>query len=125
MLPYFKIKKGKKEMPILNPNYADINFEEIAGTIGLKAKHMPMLIGSFLEESDAILETLGSSIDAKDYENIKAAAHSIKGSAGNLKFAEVYEMAKEMELAATESSADFNYGAYLEAIKAALETIPK
>ena len=43
-------------MPITNPNYSDLNHEDMAASIGLKAKHIPMLIGSFLEESGAILE---------------------------------------------------------------------
>ncbi|MCK4875057.1 MAG: Hpt domain-containing protein [Sulfurimonas sp.] len=111
-------------MPILNADYSNINQEEMAAAIGLKAKHIPMLIGSFLEESVSILDALKGSIDAKDYEQIKSNAHAIKGSAGNLRFDEVYEMAKEMELSASSKNEELDYAAYLEAIKGAISTIP-
>jgi len=111
-------------MAILTADYANINHEEMAASIGLKPKHIPMLIGSFMEESVGILENLTAAIASKDYEAIKAQSHAIKGSAGNLRFNEVYEMAKEVEFAGTESNADFDYDGYLTAIKSAVATIP-
>jgi len=110
-------------MPITNPNYSDLNHEEMASAIGLKAKHIPILVGSFLEESAPILESLEKAIDANDYDAIKADAHSIKGSAGNLRFNDIYEMAKEMEHAGAASDATFEYASYLEAVKTAVSTI--
>ena len=111
-------------MPILNANYSDLDFDEMALSIGLKPKHIPMLIGSFLEESESILTSLADAIESNDFDSIKLHAHSLKGSAGNLKFTEVYEMSREMELAASESNADFDYKAYLTAVSSALATIP-
>ena len=111
-------------MAILTVNYANINHEEMAAAIGLKPKHIPMLIGSFLEESVGILNNLTSAIASKDYEVIKSASHAIKGSAGNLRFKEVYEMAKELEIAGSDADTSFDYDGYLEAIKVAVATIP-
>jgi HPt (histidine-containing phosphotransfer) domain-containing protein len=111
-------------MPIQNIDYSNINYDEMAAAIGLKVKHMPMLVGSFIEESLATMDNLSAAIDSADYPVIKANAHSIKGSAGNLKFNEIYEMAKEMEHSANESDVDFDYTGYSEAIKAAILTIP-
>ncbi|MDB2562489.1 Hpt domain-containing protein [Sulfurimonas sp.] len=111
-------------MPIVNADYSSLNFDEMAASIGLKPKHMPMLIGSFLEESGPILSNIKVAIDSSNYPDLKMHSHSIKGSAGNLKFTEIYEMAKEMELSAAESNASFDYNAYLEAISAAVATIP-
>ena len=111
-------------MSIQSADYSNINFDEMAVSIGLKPKHIPMLIGSFLDESTSILENLKSAIDENDFDAIKSHAHSIKGSAGNLKFNEIYEMAREMELSATESNKDFEYSEYFEAVKSAVETIP-
>jgi HPt (histidine-containing phosphotransfer) domain-containing protein len=110
-------------MPITNPDYSNLNHDEMAKEIGLKPKHMPMLIGSFLDESAPILERLTAAIEAKDYGTIKTAAHSIKGSAGNLRFNELYEMSKEIEHAGAESNASFEYSSYLNAIKQAVSTI--
>jgi len=110
-------------MPITNPDYTNLNHEEMAKQIGLKVKHMPMLIESFLEESTPILTTLSSAIETKDYDTIKSTAHSIKGSAGNLRFTALADMAKELEHAAEKSDNSFEYSAYLEAMKKAIGTI--
>ena len=111
-------------MPIINADYSNINHEEMAAAIGLKSKHIPMLIESFLEESISILDALQESITAKNYEQIKSNAHAIKGSAGNLRFNEVYEMSKEIEFAATNAAENFDYDGYFIAIKNAVQTIP-
>ena len=112
-------------MAIKNADYSNLNYEEMASLIGLKPKHMPMLIGSFLEESVSILSNLEQAINEKDFSAIKTNAHSIKGSAGNLKFNEVYEMAKEMELSSADNNANLDYSAYFQAISSAIETIPR
>jgi len=111
-------------MPALNADYSNLNYDEMAAQIGLKAKHMPMLIGSFLEESEKIMPALKNALDTDNFTEIAAQAHSLKGSAGNLRFTEVYEMAKEMELNAQDSQSDFDYSANFEALKVAIATIP-
>ncbi len=110
-------------MPILTADYSNLDHEKMASGIGLKSKHIPMLIGSFTDESASIMKNLRDAIDANDFTNIKMHAHSIKGSAGNLKFSEVYEMAKEMELSAMNEKSDFDYLSYFEAINKAISTI--
>ncbi|QSZ40697.1 Hpt domain-containing protein [Sulfurimonas aquatica] len=110
-------------MPITNPNYDKLDYEKMAETIGLKAKHIPVLMGSFLEESAKILARLESAVEPLDFESLKLESHSMKGSAGNLLFKEIYEMAKEIEIAAEESDASFPYKAYHDAIKDAISTI--
>lgn len=110
-------------MPILNADYSNINHEELALCIGLKPQYIPILIDSFLRESALMLDVLRESIALRDYNKIKSNAHAIKGSAGNLRFNEVYEMAKEIEFAGAEQKIDFEYEAYFEAIKKAIDTI--
>ena len=111
-------------MAIVNADYSDLNFDEMAAAIGLKPKHMPMLIGSFLEESGPILSNIEAAISSSNYNDLKLHTHSIKGSAGNLKFNEIYEMTREMELAASDADTSFDYTGYLEAVKKAVATIP-
>ena len=110
-------------MAILSADYSSLDYEEMAKAIGLKPKHVPMLLASFMEEAQPILTALESSIDAKDYANIASSSHAIKGSAGNLRLNEVYEMAKEMEFSAKANEVDFDYKAHLEAVKTILETL--
>jgi len=112
-------------MSILNVDYSNMNFEEMAASIGLKVKHMPMLVGSFLDESGSIIAPLEDAINSNDFDAIKSHAHSIKGSAGNLKFNEIYEMARDMELSAADTVSSFDYKAHLQAIKEAIATIPR
>ncbi|NOR58234.1 MAG: Hpt domain-containing protein [Sulfurimonas sp.] len=111
-------------MPILTPDYSTLSHDDMASAIGLKLKHIPILITSFLQETPPILQALEEAINSKDYPAIKAHAHAIKGSAGNLRFDEIYEMSKELEFAASDANLDFEYAAYLQALKDAVATIP-
>ncbi|MCF6339923.1 MAG: Hpt domain-containing protein [Sulfurimonas sp.] len=113
----------ESKMPIVNEDYSNINYEEMAESIGLKSKHIPILITSFLNESDSIMNNIKEAIDSKNYEKIKTNAHSIKGSAGNLKFNKIYDMAKEVEKSASLKSENFDYNGYLKAIKKIISTI--
>jgi len=110
-------------MPITNPDYTNLDHEVMAKDIGLKVKHMPMLIASFLEESAPILKKLQAAAESKDYEAIRAEAHSIKGSAGNLRLNELADMAKELEHAGDKSDVDFEYMLYTQAMEKAILTI--
>ena len=110
-------------MQFIAPDYSNLNFDEMAAAIGLKVKHIPILIMSFTEESQTILEQLKEAIAAQNFNDIQHHAHSIKGSAGNLKFDEIYEMAKAMEFAAKESDASFTYNEAFDAISEGIATI--
>jgi len=105
------------------PSYANISADEMAKSIGLNVKHIPILVGSFVEESTGILDNMQNCINEKEYEGIANTAHSIKGSAGNLKFNEMYELSKAMELSAKNSKEDFPYLEACESLKKALDSI--
>ena len=105
------------------PSYANISAEEMAAKIGLNVKHIPILVQSFTDESQGILEKLESAVASRNYEDIASFAHSIKGSAGNLKFEEMYELAKAMELSAKEKKEDFEYAGACESLKGAIGSI--
>jgi len=110
-------------MPILTADYSTLNHDEMATAIGLKVKHIPILVNSFIDESTPILESLKEAIQDRNYSSIKSYAHAIKGSAGNLRFNEVYEMSKEVEFAGSDAKEDFEYEAYFTAINNAIGTI--
>ena len=111
-------------MAIVNADYSNLSFEDMAASIGLKPKHIPMLIGSFLEEAGPIISNMKIAVASSNYPDLKLHSHSIKGSAGNLKFIEIYDMAREIELSASESNVDFDYASYMGAIEKAVATIP-
>ncbi|MDQ7067536.1 MAG: Hpt domain-containing protein [Sulfurimonas sp.] len=110
-------------MALSHPDYSDLDYDEMAKNIGLKSKHIPLLLSSYIEETQPLLARLKSAIDGDDYATIRTAAHSLKGSSGNLRFNELYEMAKEMEVAGAEADTTFEYAKYLEAMTTAVETI--
>ncbi len=110
-------------MPILKADYSSLSHDAMASSIGLNVKHIPILIESFIQESNGAIAKLQEAIDTKDFNTIHKEAHFIKGSAGNLQFQEVYEMCKEMEQEATHSNAAFDYDGYFKAIKEAIATI--
>jgi len=112
-------------MKLMIPDYSSVDYNDVAAQIGLKPKHMPMLVGSFLEESEANLSKMFAAIKTGEFKTIEETAHSIKGSAGNLRFNEVAEMAKAMEFAAKASDMGFAYEEYYAAIEQAIATIAR
>ena len=105
------------------PSYNNLSAEEMASKIGLNVKHIPILVQSFTDESIGILHGLEEAISTMDYDAIANTAHSIKGSSGNLKFVEMYELAKDIELSAKDKKADFPYAEACASIKKAIESI--
>lgn len=105
------------------PSYANIDAEGMAAKIGLNVKHIPILIESFLNEGSTIMTQMTEAISTKDYENISLTAHSIKGSAGNLKFDAIYDLAKEVELSAKDMKSDYPYEEACESLKKAIDSI--
>ena len=122
MLQYFFINKGV-EMAILSAEYSNLNYEEMAKSIGLKPKHIPMLLASFAEEITGVVTQLDSAVTANDFTAVVSHAHAIKGSAGNLRLNELYEMSKDIELAAKANNSGFDYYGHVNAIKIIMETI--
>jgi len=105
------------------PSYDNISAEEMASKIGLNVKHIPILIQSFTDEGTGIIQQLEEAVSVMDYDGIARAAHSIKGSSGNLKFIEMYELAKEVELSAKDKVEGFPYAEACASIKKAIESI--
>lgn len=105
------------------PDLSTIDHETLASEIGIKPKHIPMLIKSFLDESALVMEKLEKAIDEKNYPQIAQSIHSLKGSAGNMKFDDLYEMGKTMELAANDADAEFGYKEYFSVIKQGIGTL--
>ena len=105
------------------PSYNNISAEEMAAKIGLNVKHIPILVQSFTEESKILLKQLETAIHAKDYTEVGNVAHSIKGSSGNLKFDEMYELAKALEHSAKTVDKEYPYLPAYESLKKAIESI--
>ncbi len=121
---YLEPKNNSEKRELMNiPNYSNLDAEAMAQKIGLRAKHIPILVNSYLDESKTILSALKAAVETLDFEEIQQQAHSIKGSSGNLKFDELYEMAKSMELAANAKDETFDYAGVYAVLEAGIATI--
>lgn len=56
-----------------------------------------VLVRTFMEDSETRLETLASALGAGATEEVRSAAHSLKGSCGNLGAAALMNLCKEIE----------------------------
>lgn len=114
----------KKADAMLNTsNLTSIDYDELAQKMGIKVKHIPRLIESFLQESRSIIHNIASAIEERDYKEIEKCAHSLKGSAGNMQFQELYEIGKLVEVAAKSHEEGFDYRAYCNAFKQGIDQI--
>lgn len=100
-----------------------IDYEELAAKMGIKVKHIPRLMSSFMDESKAIMEKLEDAVEYKYYEQIEKYAHSLKGSSGNMHFVDLSELCAMMELAARDEDTTFEYEKYSEKIAGELSRI--
>jgi histidine phosphotransfer protein HptB len=83
-----------------------MNFKELADRIGLDEEDYRELIELFMETGMADFDQLKSALDAGDGEQVARSAHTISGASGNLGLMDVHEVAKRIELAASEGKLD-------------------
>lgn len=101
---------GKKSVSLVkNNNHYAVDYEELALKMGIKVKHIPQLMDSFIDESKAIMEKLNDAIEYRYYEQIEKYAHSLKGSSGNMHFIDLSELCRAMEIAARDEDSAFEY----------------
>ncbi|MDP2078763.1 MAG: Hpt domain-containing protein [Sulfuricurvum sp.] len=85
-------------------------FGELKAMLHLSDEVMIRLNNKFFESVSSTLVALNEAIRVLDYETIEMLAHSIKGSAGSLRYTAINEIAQELEKRAHEKE---NH-AYLE-----------
>jgi len=100
-----------------------VDTKEIASVLGISEAHIPMLVGSFLDESKSILENLFAGVEANDFTEITLHGHSIKGSAANLRLNDISELAKSIEMAGKAEDASFDFKGTSQALKALIEDL--
>jgi len=83
-----------------------MDLKGLAADIGLDEEEMLELVELFFETSISDLEKLKKALDQNDAETVSETAHSIKGAAGNMRFEEIYEMARQIEKNANEKILD-------------------
>ncbi len=93
-------RKGESRAPAIATSKADqtsITRQRALRELGITEEMYDELIGIFIQQSEQTLVDLASAVARKDFQDIKRAAHYVKGSAGNLRLDEVHDVAQEIE----------------------------
>jgi len=83
------------------------------------------LLSTFISSSRISLNNIISALSTGDFETIRREAHSIKGAARTLNFAEIAELSQSIEFAAKEQNADFNYLDAVEKLTQEISSVEK
>lgn len=83
-----------------------MNFKELADRIGLDEEDYRELVELFMETGMADFDQLRAALDGGDGAQVARSAHTISGASGNLGLMAFHEVAKRIELAASEERMD-------------------
>lgn len=74
-----------------------MDIQNLAGELGLEEQEVRRLFQTFLESTEKDLVLLDQAFTEQDEEKMRAAAHHIKGAAGNLELEVIAEAARRIE----------------------------
>ena len=74
-----------------------MDLKSIGAELGLEEDEFVEIVEIFIETAAQDITKLREAITAQDFEALTEAAHSLKGSAGNLGFNEIYSLSKKIE----------------------------
>lgn len=111
------LNEEEKETPAPIPSSSSKPVDDVEGTsldvwdeqdalsrMGGNGRLLKTVIGSFVTESQNMMDGFLKALDANDFPGMQLHAHSIKGSAGNLSAFKLQEKAKMLESAAKEGN---------------------
>ena len=78
-----------------------IDMDQLAQKMDMEKEDAALLLEMFMQSANENMHRLYQAIQSGDFDTIRNEAHSIKGSAANLTLEEIYEVAKEIESAAS------------------------
>jgi HPt (histidine-containing phosphotransfer) domain-containing protein len=97
-----------------------ILLQDIAQRVNFSLENTQKLLDIFYESTHTLLNRLDEAIEANDYDTIYRSSHSLKGSASNLLFDDIYAITKELEAAAKEKQ-PYEYSKKVEEIRYILQ----
>jgi HPt (histidine-containing phosphotransfer) domain-containing protein len=83
-----------------------MDFKELGANLGLDEDEFLELVELFLSSAASDIDKLQKAYEDMNINQAADAAHSLKGSSGNLGFTEFYEIAKEIEDGARKNNID-------------------
>ena len=78
----------------------ELDLDVLAQKMGYDKEDIEVMLGMFLNKVDSQLASIEEAITSKDHDTIFRTTHAIKGSAGNIGLDEIFELTKDIELAA-------------------------
>ena len=100
----------------------NIDRDYIAEQLGFTRKDIDMLLTMFQKNASTSLEEMQKMIEKQNMQGIVDTAHAISGSAGTLKLDGVYQLAKDIEMAA-KTGQSIDYHLYCNRLKTLLEAL--
>ncbi len=101
-----------------------MNPTELMEKLDLSTEEMAELIALFVDSCRKDLEQMSAALAAEDARKISETAHSIKGASGNMRFEQVYQIAKTIEEDARQRSLG-NIQSRIDQILTTIEHIEK
>lgn len=89
-----------------------MDYKYLADQLDLDESEFLELVALFVDTTRTDLEKIHQGVSSGDFSRAAAAAHSIKGAAGNLGFTHMADLAEKMECAANSGSFD-NFDTYI------------
>ncbi len=80
-----------------------IDKKKALSELGIPEEMYDELLGDFITQTEVSVKQLEELVPTDNFEEIRKAAHFIKGSAGNLRIEEIHILAKEIEFASKEN----------------------
>lgn len=102
-----------------------VDKKQAAGELGIPEELYNNIFEVFLQETTESIAKIDGLRISEDFEGLRQAAHSIKGSAGNLRISEVHAAAKEIEYFNHENSELQVLDNFILRLKRAFETLKK
>ena len=90
-----------------------MDFNDLASRLGIDEEDVKELVELFVTTTFSDIGKIKKGISDNNPADAAAAAHSIKGAAGNLGFDEIFSLARDMEIQAKQGSLD-GFDAYVK-----------
>ena len=96
--------------------------DKLAAQLGFKRSDIDILIKIFKKNAGTLIEEMGIMIKQNNMQGIADVAHAIKGSAGNLKLDEIFELSKSIEIM-VKTTQNEDYEMYYKQLKEMLDML--
>jgi HPt (histidine-containing phosphotransfer) domain-containing protein len=99
-----------------------LDIDKLANELGFEAEDIQMLVTMFVESANQSLANIEGALQSGDFQTLSSEAHSIKGSAANLKLDSISKLALIIEQA-SKNDLECDYKAVISKLSSEIEKI--